>query len=68
MKTFQNSRFAITVLVAVFMISLSGCSFHTRTHRPHRTTIKARHHRPGHHKKMNRDRNSKRYAPGRNRH
>ncbi|HLF50781.1 hypothetical protein [Flavobacterium sp.] len=65
MRTFQYSRFALTLLVAVFAISLSNCSVHTST-RSSRTSYKAKSLPPGHAKKIHGQKSAKRFAPGHN--
>jgi hypothetical protein len=61
MKPFPYSRFAVTILVALFTISLSNCSVHTRT-----TVVKTKRIPPGQAKKMTGAKSARRYAPGHN--
>ncbi|MFE3848239.1 hypothetical protein ACFX5D_09735 [Flavobacterium sp. LB3P45] len=65
MKIFKNSGFAVTVLVAVFTISLSNCSIQTRTG-TNRSSYKAKKLPPGQAKKIYGGKSAKRYAPGQN--
>jgi len=66
MKTFQYSRFAVTLLIAVFAISLSNCSVHTGARSSSRTSYKAKSLPPGHAKKIHGHKSAKRFAPGHN--
>jgi hypothetical protein len=63
MRTFKNSRFAVSVMVILFAVSLSNCSIKTRTSR---STYKAKKLPPGQAKKIYGGKNAKRYAPGQN--
>jgi hypothetical protein len=65
MKTFQYSRFATAILVAIFTISLSKCSVGVGT-RSNRTTSKSKPLPPGQAKKIYGGKSAKRYAPGQN--
>lgn len=65
MKIFKNSRFAVTILVAIFAISLSNCTVHTRTG-TNRASYKAKKLPPGQAKKIYGGKSAKRYAPGQN--
>jgi hypothetical protein len=65
MKPFQYSRFAVTVLVAVFTISLSNCSLHVGTGR-NRTVVKTKPLPPGQAKKISGSKSARRHAPGHN--
>ncbi|UQD55445.1 hypothetical protein [Flavobacterium sp. K5-23] len=63
MRTFKNSRFALTVMAMLFAFSISNCSIHTRTSR---STYKAKKLPPGQAKKIYGGKSAKRYAPGHN--
>jgi hypothetical protein len=63
MKVSRTSKFAVTVLVILFTVSLSSCSFRTTTHR---SNYKAKKIPPGHAKKIHGDKSAKYYAPGHN--
>lgn len=63
MKVIRTSKFAVTVLVILFTVSLSSCSFRTTTHR---SNYKAKRIPPGHAKKIHGDKSAKYYAPGHN--
>ncbi|MFV8345630.1 hypothetical protein [Flavobacterium sp. ZB4P13] len=63
MRTFKNSRFAVSVMVILFAVSLSNCSIHTGTSR---STYKAKKLPPGQAKKIYGGKSAKRYAPGHN--
>jgi hypothetical protein len=63
MKKIKGSRFAISILVILFAVSLSNCNVHVGTRK---ATVKAKKIPPGQAKKINGDRGAKRYAPGQN--
>ncbi len=63
MKTFKNSRFAVSVVVILFAVSFSNCSIQTGTSR---STYKAKSLPPGQAKKIYGGKSAKRYAPGQN--
>jgi ABC-type uncharacterized transport system auxiliary subunit len=63
MQVIKYSKIAATVMVIVFAVSLSGCSFRTSTHR---SNYKAKRVPPGHAKKIHGDKSAKYYAPGHN--
>ena len=63
MRTFKNSRFAVSVMVLLFAVSFSSCTIHTGTTR---TTYKAKKLPPGQAKKIYGGKSAKRYAPGQN--
>ncbi|PKH66626.1 hypothetical protein CXF59_11870 [Flavobacterium sp. ALD4] len=63
MKVIKASKFAVTLLVILFTISLSSCSFRTTTHR---SNYKAKKIPPGQAKKIHGDKSAKNYAPGHN--
>jgi hypothetical protein len=49
MKVIKASKFVVTLLVILFTVSLSSCSFRTTTHR---SNYKAKRIPPGHAKKL----------------
>jgi len=63
MKTFKNSRVAVSIMVLLFAVSFSNCSIHTGTSR---STYKAKRLPPGQAKKIYGGKSAKRYAPGHN--
>jgi hypothetical protein len=63
MRTFTNSKFAISIMVILFTVSFSNCTIHTRTNR---STYKAKQLPPGQAKKIYGGKSAKRYAPGHN--
>lgn len=63
MRSFKNSRFAVSVMVILFTVSFSNCSIHTGTGR---STFKAKKLPPGQAKKIYGGKSAKRYAPGHN--
>jgi hypothetical protein len=63
MKVIKASKFVVTLLVILFTVSLSSCSFRTTTHR---SNYKAKRIPPGHAKKINGNKSAKHYAPGHN--
>jgi hypothetical protein len=65
MKMFKNSRFAVTILVAVFAISLSNCAVRVGTS-TNRASYKSKRIPPGQAKKMYGGKSAKNYAPGHN--
>ena len=65
MTTFKNSRFAVSVMVILFAISLSNCSIGVGTS-SNRTTYQAKKLPPGQAKKIYGGKSAKRYAPGHN--
>jgi hypothetical protein len=65
MKIFKNSRFAVTILVAIFAISLSNCAVRVGTN-TNRASYKAKRIPPGQAKKIYGGKSAKRYAPGHN--
>jgi hypothetical protein len=64
MRTFKNSRFAVSVMVILFAVSFSNCSIQTRTSRS--SSYKAKKLPPGQAKKIYGGKSAKRYAPGHN--
>lgn len=70
MRSFKYSKFAATLIVAIFAVSLSNCTVHRHsTARPAgKTVIKTTHKPlpPGHAKKIRGERSAKRFAPGHN--
>ncbi|MFV8368935.1 hypothetical protein [Flavobacterium sp. LB2R40] len=65
MRTFKNSRFAVSLMVILFAVSLSNCSIRTGTSR---STYNAKKLPPGQAKKIYGGKSAKRYAPGQNKH
>ncbi|MFE3869672.1 hypothetical protein ACFX5F_00365 [Flavobacterium sp. ZS1P70] len=65
MKIFKNSRFAVTILVAIFAISLSNCAVRVGT-TSNRASYKSKQLPPGQAKKIYGGKSAKRYAPGQN--
>ncbi len=63
MRTFKNSRVAVSIMIILFAVSFSSCSIQTRTTR---TTYKAKRLPPGQAKKIYGGKSAKRYAPGQN--
>ncbi|MBG6060968.1 hypothetical protein IWX83_000742 [Flavobacterium sp. CG_9.1] len=63
MRTFKNSRVAVSIMVLLFAVSFSNCSIHTGTSR---STYKAKRLPPGQAKKIYGGKSAKRYAPGHN--
>ena len=63
MKTFKNSKFALTFMVILFTVSISSCSIHTGSSR---STYKAKKLPPGQAKKIYGGKSAKNYAPGQN--
>lgn len=63
MRTFKNSRFAISVMVILFTVSFSNCSIYTGTAR---STYSSKKLPPGQAKKIYGGKSAKRYAPGQN--
>jgi cytochrome c biogenesis protein ResB len=63
MKVIKASKFAVTLLLILFTVSLSSCSVMTTTHR---SNYKAKRIPPGHAKKIHKDKSAKHYAPGHN--
>ena len=65
MKIFKNSRFATTILVAIFAISLSNCAIRLGTN-TNRASYNSKRIPPGQAKKIYGGKSAKRYAPGHN--
>lgn len=65
MKIFKNSRFAVTILVVIFAISLSNCTIHSRTG-TNRASYNAKKLPPGQAKKIYGGKSAKSYSPGHN--
>jgi hypothetical protein len=65
MKIFKNYRFAVTILVAIFAISLSNCAVRVGTN-TNRASYKSKRIPPGQAKKIYGGKSAKRYAPGHN--
>lgn len=63
MKVTKTSKFTLSLLVILFTLSLSSCSFRTTTHS---SNYKAKRIPPGQAKKINGDKSAKHYAPGHN--
>jgi hypothetical protein len=63
MKVIKASKFAVTLMVIVFTVSLSSCSFRTTTPR---SQYKSKRIPPGQAKKIHGDKSAKNYAPGQN--
>ncbi|SEA82929.1 hypothetical protein SAMN05443667_109153 [Flavobacterium gillisiae] len=63
MKVTKTSKFVMTVMVILFTISLSSCSFRTTTNK---SNYKAKRIPPGQAKKINGSKSAKYYAPGHN--
>jgi hypothetical protein len=61
MKVIKASKFVVTLLVILFTVSLSSCSFRTTTHR---SNYKAKGFRQDTQKKINGNKSAKHYAPG----
>jgi hypothetical protein len=62
MKVIKASKFVVTLLVILFTVSLSSCSFRTTTHRSNYKADSARTRK----KKINGNKSAKHYAPGHN--
>lgn len=63
MRTFKNSRFSLSIMAILFVISFSNCSIQTRNST---STYKAKKLPPGKAKKIYGGKSAKRYAPGQN--
>jgi cytochrome c biogenesis protein ResB len=63
MKVIKASKFVVTLLVILFTVSLSSCSFRTTTHR---SNYKAKRFRQDTQKKKLTNKSAKHYAPGHN--
>ncbi|MFV8335725.1 hypothetical protein [Flavobacterium sp. RSP29] len=63
MRTFKKSRFAVSIMVILFVVSFSNCSIHTGTSR---SSYNAKKLPPGQAKKIYGGKSAKRYAPGQN--
>lgn len=63
MKTFKKSRFAVSIMLLLFVVSFSNCSIQAGTSR---STYKAKPLPPGQAKKIYGGKSAKRYAPGQN--
>jgi len=63
MRTFKNSRLAVSIMVILFALSFSNCSIQTGMSR---STFKAKRLPPGQAKKIYGGKSAKRYAPGHN--
>jgi hypothetical protein len=63
MKVKKSTKFVVTLMVILFTVSISSCSFRTTTTR---SNYKAKKIPPGQAKKINGDQSAKNYAPRQN--